>query len=125
MVFWRRFASPAVGLALSCSIDERLPDVTTEPVMTECARGTDDPRCDDGFVLRCGEAGAWQRAAARCELGCEGGACVESPTGDAGPQPSCGSDGEECDDGQYCTVGDTCDEGVCNGTPRGCDDGVA
>ena len=30
------------------------------------------------------------------------------------------ADGGACDDGQFCTVGDTCLRGVCRGTPRDC-----
>lgn len=32
-------------------------------------------------------------------------------------------DGTTCDDGQFCTVDDTCQGGVCTGKPRSCDDG--
>jgi hypothetical protein len=36
------------------------------------------------------------------------------------------NDGARCDDGAYCTVGDTCRDRVCvGGFPRACDDGVA
>lgn len=34
-------------------------------------------------------------------------------------------DGTACDDGQFCTVGETCTAGACNGgAPRDCDDGL-
>jgi hypothetical protein len=36
------------------------------------------------------------------------------------------NDGASCDDGAFCTVGDSCSSGVClGGTARSCDDGVA
>jgi hypothetical protein len=35
------------------------------------------------------------------------------------------ADGELCDDGRFCTVGDACLGGRCVGTTRSCDDGVA
>lgn len=38
-------------------------------------------------------------------------------------QPCTGADGTPCDDGQFCTTGDTCRGGLCLGTPNACDDG--
>ena len=49
-----------------------------------------------------------------CEaISAENGRCVMIPFGD----------GEPCDDGLFCTVGETCNDGVCgNGEPRDCSD---
>ena len=35
------------------------------------------------------------------------------------------NEGGSCDDGLWCTVNDTCQNGVCGGVPRDCDDGLA
>ncbi len=41
------------------------------------------------------------------------------------PQAWTGLDGMECDDGRFCTVGDTCVGGVCMGEARDCSDGLS
>ncbi|MEO8846629.1 MAG: glycine-rich protein [Kofleriaceae bacterium] len=35
------------------------------------------------------------------------------------------NDGATCDDGLFCTVGDTCNAGACSGNPRDCTDGIS
>jgi hypothetical protein len=72
---------------------------------------TEDDECVDGEctgTLRdCGEA------AEPCDkMTCdeENQQCIEEPR----------QDGEECEDGLYCTENDTCTAGVCDGNPRDC-----
>ncbi|RLD10090.1 MAG: hypothetical protein DRI44_06920, partial [Chlamydiae bacterium] len=53
--------------------------------------------------------------------------CVEQGYECGSQSDTCGGvlDCGSCDDGLYCTVGETCDNGVCiDGTARNCDDGV-
>jgi hypothetical protein len=44
--------------------------------------------------------------------------CVDRTSG------SSGREGQECDDGLFCTYDDRIVNGVCKGTPRTCDDGI-
>jgi hypothetical protein len=72
-----------------------------------------------------------------CADGCViDGTCVgagttspDNPCLACDPSRSTGSfsprDGHRCDDGAFCTIEDVCRAGVCGGSPRSCDDGVA
>lgn len=84
------------------------------------------PRADGG-------ADAGSGGCAGCVVG---GACVAA--GASNPANACEScdpatsstaysprAGGSCDDGLFCTTGDTCTAGACAGSPRSCDDGVA
>jgi hypothetical protein len=72
---------------------------------------------------------------------CTSGCLIASlcyPTGVSNPSNPClicdtgrstsswsNNDGATCDDGKFCTVGDTCSAGVCSGSARNCSDGIA
>lgn len=124
MISWKKGARrwSAFALLVGCSLDERAPTVTHQPVLPVCDPGTNAARCVDSYIERCSEMGEWQREPAPCERRCEAGRCVEP---DEPPTPSgCINDGDSCDDGLFCTVGDTCTAGRCVGMARDCDDGV-
>jgi hypothetical protein len=59
------------------------------------------------------------------DCGAFDGPCVyglcDNQTGDCGTTPR--QDGDACNDGLYCTQGDSCQAGVCAGTADDCDDG--
>lgn len=89
--------------------------------LTNCAADTD---CDDG--LPC--TGEESCRAGICHAGippdcsglddpCNRGVC-DDQTGSCLAVPL---DGQSCDDGHFCTVGDRCRDGVCGGTPRTCE----
>src|SRR5688572_4681425 len=90
----------------------------------------------DGLCSGDGEADA----GAACETTCPGciieGECVAPDAldpntpcrfchPDRNPRDWSPRDGVACDDGLYCTVDDVCTAGVCDGSPRVCEDGVA
>lgn len=87
-----------------------------------------DGDCDDGLYCN----GAETCLSGVCQTGtpvdcsalndqCNNGVCDEA-TDSCIVQPK--SDGTSCDDGQFCTVNDACQAGVCTGGPaRSCDDG--
>lgn len=89
--------------------------------LTNCAA---DPDCDDG--LPC--TGEESCRAGICHAGtppdcsglddpCNRGVC-DDQTGTCLAVPL---DGQVCDDGLFCTIGDRCRDGVCGGTPRTCE----
>ncbi|MEC9466873.1 MAG: PKD domain-containing protein [Myxococcota bacterium] len=65
--------------------------------------------CTPGVARDCSAAGS------ACT---DGGACDEDADQCVGGTPLTGT---PCDDGQFCTVGDTCDAGICLGAARDCD----
>jgi hypothetical protein len=79
---------------------------------------TIDPICPTGGLQGVRECGACADANTCTIDGCGTTAC--SP-----PGSSCTPaflTGPVCDDGNFCTVGDTCQGGTCSGTPRSCND---
>ncbi|MDF1562453.1 MAG: MopE-related protein [Deltaproteobacteria bacterium] len=115
------------GAARDCSA---LTDACNAGVCDEAAGScvadpvADGSACDDGLYCTVSDscqAGACQGGQARdcgglddaCNLGlCDeaAGACARSAR----------ADGTACDDGRYCTVGDSCAAGVCGGAARDC-----
>lgn len=96
-------------------------DTTTQPL--------EDTRTDTGDLA---EDGTEDPCAAGCFID---GVCV--PSSFTAPENAClvcapdrarsewsDNDGAACDDGLFCTIGDTCQSGACEGAPRECDDGV-
>jgi len=79
--------------------------------------------CDDGDACTASES---------CQSGlCTGGTAVACPppsntcqTASCDPAQGCvtqtKADGDSCNDGKYCTVGDSCNAAVCQGTARDC-----
>ncbi|MBI4718258.1 MAG: hypothetical protein HY763_10670, partial [Planctomycetes bacterium] len=97
---------------------------------TGCVFTPDDSNaCEDGDLCTLNDvcaAGACVGTPKDCSAlntQCRVGVC--SPAGgDCVAQPA--NEGGACDDGLYCTVGETCAGGECGGSsPRNCDDGVS
>ncbi|HET8948088.1 MAG TPA: M12 family metallo-peptidase [Candidatus Polarisedimenticolia bacterium] len=90
-----------------------------------------DSDCDDGVF--CNGAEICQPALGLCQPGtprtCDDGNPCTSDACSAATDACVNSfvpNGAACDDGLFCTVGETCTGGVCGGaTPRSCEDGVA
>ncbi|MEM6559650.1 MAG: hypothetical protein AAF605_07685 [Myxococcota bacterium] len=91
--------------------------------------------CGDDDSLRPGAVGGSGSVAVDCQ-GCLLGSLCHA-NGESHPENSCEvcvgesgewtarADGTSCDDGAFCTVGDTCEQGVCAaGTSSPCDDGI-
>jgi hypothetical protein len=83
----------------------------------------DGSPCDDGMVCTVDEVCNNGRCTAGVPLNCafvgdacHGANCVEGTGCVPVPLP----EGDMCDDGLFCTVGDVCSEGVCRGTTRDC-----
>ena len=100
---------------------------------TEPSTVTVEPNVSPGS----GNDGPDPAATDECPDGCFIAGTCYSP-GDLNPSNACTAcdpdssnsqwsnvDGETCDDGLYCTVGDRCSAGKCEGDERACDDGVA
>ncbi|HYC55604.1 MAG TPA: hypothetical protein VEL28_11795, partial [Candidatus Binatia bacterium] len=108
---------------IDCTID------SCNEVTDACQFTASDAQCDNGTfcdgVETCSDvAGCEDGLPVDCEGEsdtCNQGVCDEEAN-------ACGTDpineGGDCDDGNFCTVDDTCQNGVCTGTPRSCDDGV-
>ncbi|QDG50061.1 hypothetical protein FIV42_04710 [Persicimonas caeni] len=83
----------------------------------------DGTTCDDGAFCTVSDActsgacGGTSRDCSSAGDQCNEGICDESNDSCA-PRPL--SDGTTCDDGAFCTVGDTCSAGSCGGAPRNC-----
>ncbi len=76
---------------LFCTVSDSCQDGVCEGNTRDCS--AEDDQCNDGV---CDE---------------QAGACVPEPVADDSP----------CDDGQYCTVGESCQQGQCTGgSPREC-----
>jgi hypothetical protein len=101
-----------------------------------CTQGACDPSLPGGCFARPVVDGIPCSSGNRCQIGeaCTAGVCRGTPADCPAPPPgscrvpvcdpstgACGfadsPDGTPCDDGQYCTVGETCQAGIC-GTPR-------
>lgn len=87
-----------------------------------CGNGLVDPgeQCDDGNLVDgdcCSSACTAEPAGQAC--GDDGNLCTDDVCDGAG---ACSHDPntDPCDDGAFCTVGDTCAGGSCQGTPRDC-----
>ncbi|WP_168210412.1 PKD domain-containing protein [Persicimonas caeni] len=85
---------------------------------------SDGTTCDDGAFCTVGDscqAGTCEGSTRDCSGAgdqCNDGICDEQADSCV-PQPI--ADGTECDDGAYCTVGDSCQAGQCTaGAPRQC-----
>lgn len=83
--------------------------------------------CDDGDICTitttCDSQGfCTDGVAAPCDDGdpCTIDTCALPAGCSYAPAPN----GTLCDDGAYCTTGDTCTFGVCGGSPRSCGDGI-
>ncbi|HUU03549.1 MAG TPA: hypothetical protein VM425_19090 [Myxococcota bacterium] len=84
--------------------------------------------CDDGFYCTtddsCDGSGVCSGQQMDCSSlddQCNKGVCNETFNGcEARPD----REDQGCDDGLYCTTGETCQGGVCTGAPNDCDDGV-
>jgi len=70
-----------------------------------------------GAVDACGAGGA---ACSDCD---DGNACTDDACGGGSCSTSFNTD--PCDDGLFCTTGDTCAAGACAGAARSCDDGLS
>jgi hypothetical protein len=105
-----------------------------------CDIGDDRCVCPDAGGAGCNAEVPCIAGAAGCGPQCSGclilGACVAATTTDSSnaclicdPARNAAdwspNDGATCDDGQFCTVGDACQGGVCASTPRVCEDGIA
>ncbi len=106
-----------------CTVDACDDDADTCDHVDE----TDGTACDDG--LECTENTTCDAAGA-----CVGGTPLVCSDGNACTIDSCSEaaggciypvvpDGAACDDGDFCTIGDQCNGGVCGGAPNLCDDG--
>lgn len=120
-------------VAVACSVDPRefkyIGDGTAGRTGEATAGRLGEPPGESGAG---GEAGRAEDCSgcligSRCvpkgqhnpDNGCE----ICDPTkDDAGWSPD---DGRSCDDGSFCTIDDTCEDGKCVGTARECDDGIA
>lgn len=89
-------------------------------VLTPLVNGTE---CNDGAWCTVGDqctegaCGGVPRNCTQAGNQCNVGVCNEE-AGECQPKPV--EDGASCDDGLYCTVGDTCTNGTCEGTARDC-----
>jgi hypothetical protein len=83
----------------------------------------DTTPCDDGLfctvnnTCSAGSCGGDPRDCSGEDDQCNTGICDESASSCVA-QPV--SDGTTCDDGQFCTVGDSCSGGACDGSARNC-----
>ncbi|MBI1825406.1 MAG: hypothetical protein HY287_05585 [Planctomycetes bacterium] len=99
-----------------------------------CTYTSNNAACDDGLfcngVETCNPTKG--NATTGCKAGtpvdcsgltnqCNVGICNES-LDSCQAQPV--ANGTSCNDGLFCTVGDSCQSGVCTGTPRDCSDGI-
>lgn len=114
----------------------------------DCGDGNDctADSCDEGGNQCVSDSAPLEGAACDDDLFCtEGSTCAAGACGGGTPidcadastctVDSCDEDGDQCvndavplegtacDDGLYCTVGDTCQAGACDGAARSCDDG--
>ena len=97
----------------------------------QCTHQTNNAACSDGSfcdgVETCNAVtGCVAGVAVNCSnlnTACGTGVCNEAQD-TCSTQPA--NEGGSCDDGNFCTVGDTCQSGVCvGGAARDCSDGVA
>jgi hypothetical protein len=112
----------------SCTID------TCDEATDTCTYTPGNAACDNGLycdgVETCNPAQG--NATTGCKPGtpvdcsglsnqCNVGVCNEA-TDSCQAQPV--ANGTICNDGLFCTVGDSCQNGICVGTPRDCSDGI-
>ena len=124
--------APKPGSAITCdaSADTLCQRNTCEPSTGKCqpAAVNNGKTCDDANPCTLGDV----CAAAACSSG------QPKPCGDADPcaaqacnpksgqcEPTPLQDGDKCDDGNGCTVGETCQGKVCSGPAKSCDDANA
>ena len=109
------------GDGVACTVD------SCNESTNACGSSPSNALCSDGAFCNGAEIcdaedGCGPGAAVDCsglDSFCADGVCNEATD-------SCGvsglNEGEGCDDGNFCTVGDTCVAGVCTGTARDCSD---
>jgi len=141
----------SVGGTCSNGVDDDC-DLLTDMADPDCADCFSDPDCDDSNECTtdtctggtcdntpvtngtgCND-GQYCTVSDHCTDGVCGGStrdcssvadeCHDGWCDEAGDQcvPQNKSDGTTCNDGQYCTVSDQCEGGVCGGNPRDCTD---
>ena len=105
-------------------------DATIPQVWVDVLAGTlsvADPHAYEGDDVddRPWELGPPHDPGCSCPFGCDDGNECTDPSCD--PATGCvqTNNAAPCDDGSFCTTGDTCDMGTCTGTPLDCDDGNA
>ncbi|MBI5505584.1 MAG: hypothetical protein HY899_12350 [Deltaproteobacteria bacterium] len=110
--------------AVACTVDgcsEASDQCTHQPSNALCANGT---FCD-GAEICDALTGCGAGAAVDCSN--LDGTCVTGVCDEAGDVCStqAANEGGDCDDGNFCTVNDRCQSGVCSGDPRDCADAVS
>jgi Peptidase family C25 len=84
-----------------------------------CAKDTD---CDDGKQCNGKETCVASQCVAGKAVACAGGSdpCTERSCDEASGKclASARPEGEACDDGTFCTINETCQQGACKGEPR-------
>ncbi|HYC00794.1 MAG TPA: hypothetical protein VEC57_16795 [Candidatus Limnocylindrales bacterium] len=109
---------------IDCTVDtcdESADECVSTPSHDECSDGV---FCDGAEVCDV-EAGCIEGDPVDCTIEndqCNEGVCNEA-TDSCDPDPI--NEGENCDDGSFCTVNDTCQSGVCAGVARDCADSIA
>ncbi|HEY2775229.1 MAG TPA: hypothetical protein VGK20_14370, partial [Candidatus Binatia bacterium] len=101
-------------------------DCTTDSCDTElqaCSNLATTGSCDDGNFCTVGDTcldGACRGTPNTCD---DNNDCTTDSCDGELQQCSHVAHGGSCDDGNFCTVGDTCSDGRCVGAPNTCDDG--
>ncbi len=122
-------AGTCVGTgARDCSDSDQCTSDACDDVADACVNANvpDGTVCSDGLFCTLGET---------CNSGvCGNGTARDCSDGNPCTQDVCNdtsgtcdhlnlSDGTTCDDGQFCTLSDACQQGICTGTINPCDDG--
>ncbi|HAN32095.1 MAG TPA: hypothetical protein DCQ06_10900, partial [Myxococcales bacterium] len=100
-------------------------DTCIEGVGCENLPITQPKTCVDGDACTVGDScinGVCQGTALVCT---DGNICTETACASAAGCVVKPLQGKPCDDQSACTAGDLCVDGLCKGTPKGCDDGNA
>jgi hypothetical protein len=114
----RSGVEPAAGTGEAPSIGAEPPDECPDGGGCSTACSSEGNACDPA----CPGCSIDGLCAAAGELARDNACLVCDPTRDAaGWSPN---DGTTCDDQTFCTIDDACVEGVCQGSPRPCEDGI-
>ena len=113
-----------VGAPRDCGDAEACTTDSCDDEANACVNTPTQAECNDGLACTQNDtcaSGTCEGTPVVCndENGCTTDSCSE-----AGESPGCvfTNNTSACDDGSFCTVGDTCGEGRCSGTARTCDD---
>ncbi|HEY2773809.1 MAG TPA: hypothetical protein VGK20_07130 [Candidatus Binatia bacterium] len=115
-------AGSCVGTAVNCDDSNPCTNDSCSNAQAKCLHANNTAACDDGLFCTTGDA-------------CSGGSCSGSPrscndnndcTDDSCSEQSASCvntpNSNACDDGLFCTTGDTCSAGSCGGQPKNCSD---